>query len=178
MVFRNKFILIALAAAAFCCSSVNSQVVTAATAAELIKLATEYGAPFAKTGLDRLHSEIFGSDVAARSTDVIIFNKSGKSFKLIANDCEHGGWATGLMPEHEVQGKQSTVFQMQSHGVMTGVKCLVTYKTNDGIFFELLSDNPYFGKNWVSESHSSSLIVTSTRGVGNNNQVRFVIEDA
>lgn len=140
-------------------------------------MATQYGAPFAQTGLDRLRGEIFGSSNSTRSTEVIIFNKSKRSFKLNTNECEHGGFTTGLFPEHEIASKQSVVFGMQSHGFMTGVKCVTAYSSQEGLFFELLSENPYAGKNWISESHSSSLVVTSTRGTGNNNQVRWIIED-
>lgn len=143
----------------------------------------QYGAPFAQTGLDRLKGEIFGNERAARSTDVIIYNKSSKSFKLEAsdpsnNDCKHGGYSTGLFPDYEIQAKQAAVYGMESHGFARGVKCTTRYVSSDGSFFELINDNPYVGKNWMDGTKSDSLGLTPTRGQGNNNQVRWIIEDA
>lgn len=57
----------------------------------LIELGKQVGAPFAETAVSRLHGNIFGAGRATRSTDILIFNKSGKGFKLSANDCEYGG---------------------------------------------------------------------------------------
>ncbi|KAJ6635076.1 hypothetical protein Bhyg_13659, partial [Pseudolycoriella hygida] len=38
-------------------------------------------------------------------------------------------------------------------------------------------DNPYVGSNSVRESYSPSLRLLATDGIGENNQVRWIIED-
>lgn len=140
-------------------------------------MAKQYGAPFAETASTRLHGNIFGSGRATRSTDVVIFNKSNKSFKLASNDCAHGGYSTDLFPIHEIASRESTVFGMESHGFATGCECTARYTSSDGSYFEVTSNNPYIGSNSISDSHSSSLKLLSTKGQGDNNQVRWIIED-
>ncbi len=140
-------------------------------------MATTYGAPFAETASSRLHGNVFGKGRATRSTDVVVFNKSNKSFKLDSHDCDHGGYSTDLFPVHEIQGKESTVYGMESHGFLTGVECTVKYTSRDGSYFEITANNPYIGSNSMRQSHSSSLRLTPTKGQGDNNQVRWIIED-
>ncbi|XP_037037803.1 uncharacterized protein LOC119075464 [Bradysia coprophila] len=183
MVFASKLVLatLALTLCAIITDNVAScQAVSTAIASaipDLIRQATQYGAPFTQTALDRLHLEIFGNATAARSTDVIIFNKSGLTFKLNKNECVHGGYAPNLFPEHEIGSKQSSVFAMTSHGALSGLECTTKYTAPEGVYFVIVAGNPYIGKNWMEERHSWSLEITSTRGTGNNNQLRWIVED-
>lgn len=140
-------------------------------------MAAKYGAPFAQTALERLHGNVFGRGRATRSTDIVLFNKSSKSFKLSSNNCAHGGFTTDLFPVHEIAGKESTVYGTESHGVATGCECTVKYLADDGAYFEVTANNPYIGSNSMRESNSPSLRLTPTKGQGDNNQVRWIIED-
>lgn len=87
------------------------------------------------------------------------------------------GYSSNLFPEHEIHAKESTVFGMESNGFATGVTCTTKYTSSDGSYFELFNDNPYIGANVIRESYSSDLYVLGTKGQGDNNQVRWVIED-
>lgn len=144
----------------------------------MIDAAKQYGAPFADTAFQRLHGDVFGSGRATRSTDVVLFNKSSRKFNLISNSCSHGDWSTGLFPEPTIQSKKSSVYGMESHGFATGVQCTVKYQSPDGVNFAVTSNNPYVGGNSASEDYSKdSVILIRTLGGGNNNQVRWIIED-
>lgn len=77
-------------------------------------------APFAETGMKRIHGSLFGEGRATRSTDVIIFNKSSHHFKLAENHCNRGGFTGGMLPEPELKPHTSTVYGVESHGFMTG----------------------------------------------------------
>ncbi len=140
-------------------------------------MAATYGTPFAETAIGRLHGNIFGKGRATRSTDVILFNKSNKSFKLDTHDCAHGGYSTDLFPVDKVKARESTVYGMESHGFATGVECTVKYTSGDGSYFEITSNNPYIGSNSMRQSSSSSLKLTPTKGQGDNNQVRWIVEN-
>lgn len=120
---------------------------------------------------------MFGNGRATRSTDVVLFNKSSYNFKLLSNSCSHGDWSTNLFPEPSIQTKKSSVFGMESHGFATGVECTVKYQSLEGTYFEVTSDNPYIGSNSANEHFSESLKLTRTLGGGNNNQVRWIIEN-
>lgn len=141
-------------------------------------MAKKYGAPFADTAMERLHNNIFGSGRATRSTDAVLFNKSSKTFQLEYSDCDHGAFTTDLFPEHTIASKESIVYGMESHGFATGCKCTVKYVSSDGSFFEVTSNNPYAGSNTLRQSNSPSLRLIPTKGAGDNNQVRWIIEDA
>lgn len=116
----------------------------------LISLANEYGTPFLKTAVDRLHGNIFENTTAraSRTTDVIIFNKSSKTFKLNSNHCEHGCYSSDLFPEYEIPSKKETEdFGVECHGMASGVKGTTRYQDeNDGTSFFITSDNPFGGK--------------------------------
>lgn len=144
----------------------------------LIQTGIDLGAPFAKTATSRIHGDLFGSELATRSTDVIVFNVSNKNFTLDSNECDEGGFATGSFPDFAIQAKASTVYGMESHGFASGCACTVKYTSEDGTFFEITSRNPYIGKNAISQSHSPWLKLTPTKGGSNNNQVRWIIEDS
>lgn len=92
--------------------------------------------------------------------------------------CDHGGYSTDLFPEYELGPKQSTVFGMESHGFATGVECKTRYASSDGSFFEMTSVNPYIGSNSILDLCSYSLTMIPTLGQGDNNQVRFIVENA
>lgn len=142
-------------------------------------MAVESGAPFAKTSLDRMHGNIFGSGRGPRSTDVVIFNKSDKSFTLTSSYCKYGGFSTDIFPEHQILAKMSSVYGIAANGFMTGVRCTAKYESpNDGSYFEVTSRNPYVGSNSMKESHSESLKLTPTLGIGHNNQVRWIVENS
>lgn len=144
----------------------------------MIDAGKQYGAPFADTAFERLHGDVFGSGRATRSTDVVLFNKSTRQFKLVSNSCSHGDWSSDLFPEPTIKSKQSSVYGMESHGFATGVECTVKYQSEDGMHFQVTSNNPYAGRNSASEDFSYDFIkLVRTLGGGNNNQVRWIIED-
>lgn len=120
---------------------------------------------------------MFGSGRATRSTDVILFNKSSLNFKLTANSCAHGDFSTGLFPEPTIKSKQSSVFGIESHGFLTGCECTVRYESVDGSYFQVTADNPYVGSNSGSQTFSNNLNLIPTIGVGNNNQIRWIIQN-
>lgn len=144
--------------------------------AVLLELAKKYSAPFADTALKRLHGNVFGSGRATRSTDVAIINASKKNFSLKSNNCAHGGYSTGLFPEPKIMSKKSSVFGMESHGFATGVECTTRYESSDGSFFQVTANNPYIGSNSIKESFSKDLQLIPTKGQGDNNQVRWIIQ--
>lgn len=137
----------------------------------------DIGAPYVETSLARIHANIFGSGRGPRTTDVILSNKSRKSFTMASNYCESGGFHTKLFPDHELPSKTSLVYGVDANGFMTGVSCKTRYQSSDGTYFEVTSRNPYIGSNSMEQSHSESLKLTPTLGVGQNNQVRWIIED-
>lgn len=76
--------------------------------------------------------------------------------------------------------ERASVFGVESHGFLTGVKCTTRYQSsaeNDGTFFSITTDNPYKGENLARDWTSLNLKVTPTVGKGNNNQVRFIVDD-
>lgn len=70
--------------------------------AGLLEEALKYGVEISKMGLKRLSEQIWGSGRAARSSDVVIFNKSGYKFKCIFSKCDYGGYTSSLLPEYEL----------------------------------------------------------------------------
>ena len=86
----------------------------------LIAEATKLGAPFAKTGLERIHNEIFGSGRAARSTDVIIHNTSDETFLYVTSTTDSGVFSSSMLPPHEIPAKSSVVYGCESNGFLTG----------------------------------------------------------
>lgn len=136
----------------------------------------DLGAPFAKTASQRLHSSIFGSEAATRSTNVAIINTSYQNFRLESSDCKHGGHSTDMFPEIELPAQTSSVFRIESHGLASGVSCETMYRSENG-HFKIKTKNPYLGKNSVAVESSDNLCLQSTKGTGNNNQVRWVIYD-
>lgn len=130
-----------------------------------------------KIGLQRLREEIFGSGRAARSSDAVIFNKSGYQFRCTSSKCDYGGYSSSLLPEPEILAKQCTLFGMESVGLFRGLGCTTKYESDDGTFFELKVENPYYGQNSVSQSHSPNLFLVDVVGSGKNNQVRLIVED-
>lgn len=130
--------------------------------------------------MDRLHGSVFGNVTAraSRTTDVIIFNKSNKTFILNSNQCEHGGYSNNLFPEYEIPAKMSSVFGVECHGLASGVKCTTRYQdSDDGTTFSITIKNPFGGKNSATGSGSLNLRIIPTVGKGDNNQVRFIIEN-
>lgn len=145
--------------------------------AGLFEEALKYGVKISKMTLERLSEQIFGSGRAARSSDVVIFNKSGHKFKCISSKCDYGGFSSSLLPEYELLSKECTLFGTESISLFRGVQCTTKYANDRGTFFELTVDNPYNGKNSVSTSGSPNLILIDVVGTGKNNQVRLIVED-
>jgi len=88
--------------------------------AAIVAEATKLGAPFAKTTLERLHSVIFGSGRATRSTDIIIHNMSDESFFYVSSTTESGIFSSTMLPPHEIPPKSSVVYGCESNGFLTG----------------------------------------------------------
>lgn len=135
------------------------------------------GAPFGQISRNNLLGSSFGADRASRSTDIIIFNKSRRSFVLTTSNCESGMYSDHLSPEASISGMQSLVYGVESNSFATGVECTTTYSSRDGSYFELTTSNPFIGSNSIRASHSPSLKLEPIIGKGNNNQVRWSIED-
>ncbi|KAG4077235.1 hypothetical protein HA402_009864 [Bradysia odoriphaga] len=174
MEFTFKFFTVTILVAV----SIVSNGVEAGNAAALIAMAQEYGAPFAETALKRLHGNVFGTGRATRSSDIVIFNRSSKSFRLESNDCSNGGWSTDMFPVYELQSQESTVLGGESNGFMSGVRCNVRYASSDGSFFHIWFYNPYLGENFNNcDFTPSTLRLMKTEGKGDNNQVRWIIYD-
>lgn len=142
----------------------------------LITEALKNGAEFSKTCLKRLAEDIFGSGRASRSTDVVIFNKSGLKFKCTSSECGSGSYTSSLLPEHEILPKRSSVFGMESVSFLRGLDCTTKYESEDGSFFEIEACNPFYGRNSLNESWSPNLLLKHTLGSGNNNQIRWIVE--
>lgn len=111
-----------------------------------------------------------------RTSDVAIFNKSSFKLKCTSSKCDHGCYTSSLLPEQEISPKQSSVFGMESTG-LTGLDCTTKYESDDGTYFEIKTKNPFIGSNSVKESNSPNLVLTHTLGSGNNNQVRWIVDD-
>jgi len=143
----------------------------------LIKMATDFVAPFTDSSVKKLHSKLFGSGRAARSTDVAIINTTGRTFKLRENGCKSGGWTGTLFPENIIEAHHSIVYGAESAGFMTGVtKCWVKYKSTDGSSFTVRTSNPYFGRN-KARGEGTGVFVKTLIGKGINNLVRFIVEE-
>lgn len=138
-------------------------------------------APLTQTALGRVKGEIFGNGRAARSSDVIVMNKTPKTFKLRDNTCQWGGFSSDLFPEAELPPKSTTVYGVESNGFMSGVTCTVKYEVVEngqgvGEFVKFFVDNPYIGSNIEQSWLNGTFEIVSTLGQGNNNQVRYVIQ--
>ena len=146
--------------------------------AKLIKEALEDLAPFKKTALERLHSAVFGAGRAARSTDVVIFNGSGKTLKLVANGCVTGGWTNAMLPEYIIPAHSSIVYGAESFGFLKGAtNCVLKYNSTDNeATVQVNTSNPFFGRNSAC-SQGTNLYTKTIKGRGYNNLVRFFVED-
>ena len=119
----------------------------------------------------------------------MLFNKSGKSFKLQNTDCETGGWSSSLFPEHEIPPHSSVTYGGESYGLFTGVtECVVQYRSNgyNGkdaqagaevyAWFEVNFSNPYIGP-VLACATGHNVEVKVLLGRGNNNLLRVVVDD-
>lgn len=142
-------------------------------------MADQYGAPFTETAISRLNGNVFGTGRATRSSDIVLFNKSSKSFKLDSKNCTNGDFSTGLTPENEISSKESTVYGYDSVRFASGCECTTKYTSSDGSYFQITVDNPYTGSSSITTFFDLSLKLLTSKDfqTSNNNQVRFVIED-
>lgn len=146
----------------------------------LVEEAKKLLAPFTEVALKRLQNEVFGNSSArgTRSTDVLLFNPSSKTFEIVYNKCVHGGWSTGMFPEDVIPSNSSSVYGVESHGLMSGIACLVKYRTLDEKSeLNFWVTNEYAGKNLAGWNCTDDLRVSNIVGTGNYNNVRFIIKD-
>jgi len=147
---------------------------------KLLDEAKEYRAPFINTALERLHGNLFGTGRATRCTDVIIFNKLDRAFKLQADSCDDGSWTGTMFPEYEIPAQSSVVHGAESNSFLTGLwACKTTYQSQDAdkVKFTVAVSNPYVGKNSATIVCPFSKIkpyIHMSEGVANT--ARFILD--
>ncbi|OXA44751.1 uncharacterized protein LOC110857755 [Folsomia candida] len=142
---------------------------------QLITKADNHGAKF----MENCHPKNKGlwKSRAARSSDVVIVNKTKFHFKLTSESKSSGVWTEEMLPVSDINPKRSVLFGCQSRGFMTGcTECCVSYKSKCGnAEFTVYTSNPFVGAKHAGAKFASNVTVATNLGQQNNNMVCFTV---
>lgn len=116
---------------------------------------------------------------ANRTSDVIIVNHSGVSFKLATARCAEGI----ISPNHEPNSilpphGDGIIFGIESSRYQKGVKCSIKYEGEDGrSWFSLTISNPFNGYATVHILSSADLHIRSFTSQGHNYKVAISVRE-
>lgn len=133
--------------------------------------------PHIKHAISRVKGFLVGDEDsrAARTTDVIIDNQTGKTFRLSVDHCKRGTFSGGWLPPVNISPRSPGYYGTQSTGPLRGISCRVKYSSQDGSWFSLDTANPYIGYNSIKADASPDLRIQESLGSGHHNKVTIAV---
>ncbi|MCM2387319.1 aegerolysin family protein [Streptomyces albipurpureus] len=111
---------------------------------------------------------------AARSTKVVVVNKTGTNLQRSWTDLAHGCWTNGALPPDNISDDRTISWQSESCGFMTGTEGTAKYSLSGGEV-NFYWNNPYAGRNSYDCSAPAGYRCQVSGGGGNNAVVTMTL---
>ncbi|GAA2260137.1 hypothetical protein GCM10010430_50250 [Kitasatospora cystarginea] len=113
---------------------------------------------------------------AARSTHVILQNRTTSTMDRTSSSLQHGTWSENMLPPDKVYPFANGAWQSESNGFMTGTEGRAVYNMFGVGNVEIWWDNPYSGSNKYSCDVPEGYTCSRDGGGGDNAYATLTVQ--